>query len=151
MPLPGLLRLPEIRRYSEDLVEVAYRLRPRHSYSMLNRSIHEVGFLLAVIAATPVEAAQMIMHVTLGPQGACRVLANDVLVDMDRIDEFARSVSKASDVVTISADASVPYRCVGGLIYSLQAAHVERVDFKTDVAVPNGMPPPILTAPHQKP
>lgn len=65
-----------------------------------------------------------------GTEGACSVKVEGRQVTSDQLLEIARREAARKRRAQLLGDAEVPYRCIGGAIYTLQLAGFSAVDFK---------------------
>lgn len=108
-----------------------------------HRSRMKICMLLSAAAAWPMVLAGCTSHteeplnvVVRGPASACTITVDGRTATLDELQTLARPAAKAGRIVRIDSDmVDVPYRCIGGAIYTLQAAGFRDVGF---VARPAG-------------
>jgi biopolymer transport protein ExbD len=66
------------------------------------------------------------VRVAVEPNGACALWWHDEKIAPEYLGERARRFGTVRDVRVV-ADRAVPYRCIGGVIFTLQHAGVARV------------------------
>ena len=86
---------------------------------------------LGLLAVSSVVAPAGALHVRLGVDnaGKCTATWNGEQVDFDVLLTRARAAPDKKAQVHIDGDMTVPYRCVGGAIYTLQMAGFTKVGF----------------------
>lgn len=101
--------------------------------------------ILALLAAISPESSSESLHVQVTADGTdkCTIIWNGEPLEQDALLERARSVpdKRKKAGVRIVGGETVPYRCIGGVIYTLQMAGFARVGF---IAEPP--PPPVTIA-----
>jgi biopolymer transport protein ExbD len=60
---------------------------------------------------------------------SCALEVNGRTVSMDELRFLAQVERKSRETVRIVSGSEVPYRCIGGVIYTLQSEGIELVDF----------------------
>lgn len=95
------------------------------------------SFWPMVLAGCAGHTDQPFNVVVRGPASACTIMVDGRRATLDELRTLARPAAKAGRRVRIDSDmADVPYRCIGGAIYMLQAAGFRDVGFAAHHAGP---------------